>query len=119
LVRELVLGRLILVSNRLPVTVRRGRDGVPALIRSSGGMVAALGPVHEAGMVSGLGILAIAWMPMLRLPSKRIGTCESRSQAVRTARTTLATQTPRSGPCFTICRKESGSAALSSPRTKK
>jgi hypothetical protein len=45
----LMLERLILVSNRLAVTVRRGRDGVPTQIRSSGGMVAALGPVHEAG----------------------------------------------------------------------
>ena len=49
LAKGLMLGRLILVSNRLPVTVRRGQEGVPALIRSSGGMVAALGPVYEAG----------------------------------------------------------------------
>ncbi len=43
------MGRLILVSNRLPVTLRRGRDGVTEIIRSSGGLVAALGPIHEAG----------------------------------------------------------------------
>ncbi len=41
------MGRVILVSNRLPVTVRRtGRD--IALTRSAGGLVAGLGPIHDA-----------------------------------------------------------------------
>ena len=43
------MGRMILVSNRLPVTLRRGRDGAMDIVRSSGGLVAALGPIHEAG----------------------------------------------------------------------
>lgn len=43
------MGRLILVSNRLPVTLRRGRDGNQEIIRSSGGLVSALAPVHAAG----------------------------------------------------------------------
>ncbi len=43
------MGRLIMVSNRLPVSLRRGRDGAIEVIRSSGGLVAALGPIHEAG----------------------------------------------------------------------
>jgi len=41
------LGRLILVSNRLPFTARR-QAGETVLVRSSGGLVAGLGPVHEA-----------------------------------------------------------------------
>lgn len=43
------MGRLIMVSNRLPVSLRRGRDGAVEVIRSSGGLVAALGPIHESG----------------------------------------------------------------------
>lgn len=43
------MGRLILVSNRLPVTVRRRRTGGTEIVRSSGGLVAALGPIHENG----------------------------------------------------------------------
>lgn len=43
------MGRLILVSNRLPVTVRRRRSGGMEIVRSSGGLVAALGPLHERG----------------------------------------------------------------------
>ncbi|MCH8103569.1 MAG: bifunctional alpha,alpha-trehalose-phosphate synthase (UDP-forming)/trehalose-phosphatase, partial [Chloroflexi bacterium] len=31
------------------VTLRRGRDGAMDIVRSSGGLVAALGPIHEAG----------------------------------------------------------------------
>ena len=38
-----------MVSNRLPVSLRRGRDGAVEVIRSSGGLVAALGPIHESG----------------------------------------------------------------------
>ncbi len=41
------MGRLILVSNRLPFTARR-QGGETVLTRSSGGLVAGLGPVHEA-----------------------------------------------------------------------
>ena len=43
------MGRLVMVSNRLPVSLRRGRDGAVEVIRSSGGLVAALGPIHESG----------------------------------------------------------------------
>jgi len=38
---------LILVSNRLPVTLRRRRGGEQEVIRSSGGLVAGLGPLHD------------------------------------------------------------------------
>jgi trehalose 6-phosphate synthase/phosphatase len=42
------MGRLILVSNRLPITVKRSRKKT-TLVRSTGGLVAGLGPVHEEG----------------------------------------------------------------------
>ena len=41
------MGRLILVSNRLPISVRRVGNQ-KTLVPSSGGLVAGLGPVHEA-----------------------------------------------------------------------
>ena len=41
------MGRIILVSNRLPVTVRQGRRGAQELVVSSGGLVAGLNPLHE------------------------------------------------------------------------
>ena len=41
------MGRLILVSNRLPVTLRRSGDET-TLVRSVGGLVAGLGPVHDS-----------------------------------------------------------------------
>jgi trehalose 6-phosphate synthase/phosphatase len=41
-------GRLLIVSNRLPFTVRLG-EGVPALAPSSGGLATALRVVHERG----------------------------------------------------------------------
>ena len=40
------MGRLIFVSNRLPFTVRRHGEEV-TLIRSAGGLVAGLGPIHD------------------------------------------------------------------------
>ena len=43
----LAMGRIILVSNRLPVTVRQGRRGAQELSVSSGGLVAGLNPLHE------------------------------------------------------------------------
>jgi trehalose 6-phosphate synthase/phosphatase len=50
------MGRLILVSNRLPVQVRRaGRRAV--VTPSAGGLVAGLGPVHEMGDGLWLGTL--------------------------------------------------------------
>ncbi|MBI2965717.1 MAG: bifunctional alpha,alpha-trehalose-phosphate synthase (UDP-forming)/trehalose-phosphatase [Chloroflexi bacterium] len=42
------MASLVLVSNRLPVTVRRGKQGAE-LVRSSGGLVSALEPVHARG----------------------------------------------------------------------
>lgn len=39
--------RLIIVSNRLPYSVERGPDGAPRLVRSSGGLVSGLAPLHE------------------------------------------------------------------------
>ncbi len=42
------MARLLLVSNRLPVTLRRGRSGTTEVARSSGGLIAGLGPVHLA-----------------------------------------------------------------------
>lgn len=42
------MSRLILVSNRLPITVRRqGRERIVA--RSTGGLVTGLGPIHDLG----------------------------------------------------------------------
>ncbi|MEO1174942.1 MAG: trehalose-6-phosphate synthase, partial [Myxococcota bacterium] len=41
------MSRLILVSNRLPVSIRHTDHGVE-LVRSSGGLVAGLGPVHDS-----------------------------------------------------------------------
>lgn len=43
------MSRLILVSNRLPVTLRRGRSGDLEIVRSSGGLVSALEPIHRDG----------------------------------------------------------------------
>jgi len=43
------MSNLILVSNRLPVTFRRGRNGGQDVVRSSGGLVAGLGPLHDRG----------------------------------------------------------------------
>ncbi len=60
------MGRMILVSNRLPVTLRRGRDGVTDVIRSSGGLVAALGPIHEAGDGMWIGNLGDKLEPDIR-----------------------------------------------------
>ncbi len=42
------MSRLILVSNRLPVTITANASGAPEITRSSGGLVAALGPIHDA-----------------------------------------------------------------------
>ncbi|MEE8408827.1 MAG: bifunctional alpha,alpha-trehalose-phosphate synthase (UDP-forming)/trehalose-phosphatase [Myxococcota bacterium] len=42
------MGRLILVSNRLPITVKRS-GGKTTVTRSSGGLVAGLGPIHDRG----------------------------------------------------------------------
>ncbi len=41
------MSRLLLVSNRLPVTLRTEGDTV-RLVRSSGGLVAGLGPIHDS-----------------------------------------------------------------------
>ena len=45
------MGRLILVSNRLPVTIQDGQDSDSgqSVIRSSGGLVAGLDPLHVNG----------------------------------------------------------------------
>jgi len=43
---ELNKERIILVSNRLPVTVERKHDSISCL-KSSGGLVSAMGPLHE------------------------------------------------------------------------
>src|SRR5688572_30822258 len=50
-----MMGRLILVSNRLPVTVRRS-GGKEVLARATGGLVAGLGPVHDRGDSLWIGI---------------------------------------------------------------
>jgi trehalose 6-phosphate synthase/phosphatase len=47
-------GRLLIVSNRLPFTVRLG-EGVPQLVPSSGGLTTALRVVHERGGAIWLG----------------------------------------------------------------
>ncbi len=43
------MSSLVLVSHRLPVTLRRGRDGGQDVVRSSGGLVAGLAPLHDRG----------------------------------------------------------------------
>ncbi|MEX0761999.1 MAG: bifunctional alpha,alpha-trehalose-phosphate synthase (UDP-forming)/trehalose-phosphatase [Dehalococcoidia bacterium] len=43
------MSRLILISNRLPVTVKRERRGEQELSSSSGGLVAGLDPLHSKG----------------------------------------------------------------------
>ncbi|MBI4305477.1 MAG: bifunctional alpha,alpha-trehalose-phosphate synthase (UDP-forming)/trehalose-phosphatase [Chloroflexi bacterium] len=40
---------LILVSNRLPITIRQSRTGEQAFVQSDGGLVAGLRPVHKRG----------------------------------------------------------------------
>ena len=40
--------RLLLVSNRLPVTLRRSRSGKTEIVKSSGGLIAGVGPVHQS-----------------------------------------------------------------------
>jgi trehalose 6-phosphate synthase/phosphatase len=52
-------GRLLIVSNRLPFTVRVA-SGVPTLVPSSGGLVTALRGVHERGGTLWLGWSGIA-----------------------------------------------------------
>ncbi|MEE8046172.1 MAG: bifunctional alpha,alpha-trehalose-phosphate synthase (UDP-forming)/trehalose-phosphatase, partial [Dehalococcoidia bacterium] len=42
------MGRLILVSNRLPITVRNDTDG-QTVERSSGGLISGLDPLHQQG----------------------------------------------------------------------
>ena len=42
------LSRLLLVSNRLPVTLRRSRSGNTEIVKSSGGLVAGVAPVHQS-----------------------------------------------------------------------
>ncbi len=51
------MGRLLLVSNRLPVSIKRQEGGAPTLVRSSGGLIAGLGPVHDAGEGEWIGSL--------------------------------------------------------------
>jgi trehalose 6-phosphate synthase/phosphatase len=43
------VGKVILVSNRLPVTIRRVRGNGQTLAVSSGGLVSGLAPLHEKG----------------------------------------------------------------------
>lgn len=42
------MSRLLLVSNRLPVTLRRSRSGKTEIFRSSGGLIAGVAPVHQS-----------------------------------------------------------------------
>lgn len=51
------MGRLLLVSNRLPVSIKRQEGQAPKLVRSSGGLIAGLGPVHDAGEGEWIGSL--------------------------------------------------------------
>lgn len=53
------MARLILVSNRLPVSLRRSAGGQPELIQSSGGLVAGLGPVHQSRKGVWIGTLGL------------------------------------------------------------
>lgn len=51
------MSRLLLVSYRLPVSIGQNSDGTPALKRSSGGLIAGLGPVHDSGEGEWIGAL--------------------------------------------------------------
>ena len=57
------MGRLLLVSNRLPVVIHAIKGGKPTLVRSSGGLVAGLGPVHDSGDGEWIGALSCAHEP--------------------------------------------------------
>ena len=57
------MGRLLLVSNRLPVSIKRHDGGAPTLVRSSGGLIAGLGPVHDAGEGEWIGSLGGGSVP--------------------------------------------------------
>jgi trehalose 6-phosphate synthase len=50
------MARLVLVSNRLPVTVSKDSSGNPVVERSSGGLVSALGQFMMLAMACGLAI---------------------------------------------------------------
>jgi trehalose 6-phosphate synthase/phosphatase len=52
------MGRLILISNRLPVTTVRTLEKEDFLAPSAGGLVAGLGPIHESGNSLWIGSLA-------------------------------------------------------------
>ncbi|MEM6730831.1 MAG: trehalose-6-phosphate synthase, partial [Myxococcota bacterium] len=56
------MARLLLVSNRLPVTLRDQGDRVE-LVRSSGGLVAGLGPVHDSSGGQWIGTLGLPSEP--------------------------------------------------------
>lgn len=67
------MSRIILVSNRLPVSVRSQEDTVE-LVRSSGGLVAGLGPVHDSRGWQWIGTLGIGNEPAFaeQLRSQRL-----------------------------------------------
>ncbi|MBC7795121.1 MAG: bifunctional alpha,alpha-trehalose-phosphate synthase (UDP-forming)/trehalose-phosphatase [Clostridia bacterium] len=48
---------MLLVSNRLPVSIAQDANGVPTLKRSSGGLIAGLGPIHDRGQGEWIGSL--------------------------------------------------------------
>ena len=54
------MGRLFLVSNRLPVSAKVDAAGQVTLARSSGGLIAGLGPLHDRGQGEWIGSLGSA-----------------------------------------------------------
>ncbi|KAI9886578.1 MAG: Fe(2+) transporter [Watsoniomyces obsoletus] len=72
--RGLADGRLLLVSNRLPITVKRAEDGSYNFSMSSGGLVSGLSGLSKATTFQWYG-----W-PGLEVPGKEAGTVTKRLQ---------------------------------------
>jgi trehalose 6-phosphate synthase len=67
-----VPGRLLLVSNRLPITIKRSEDGSYAFNMSSGGLVTGLSGLSKTTTFQWYG-----W-PGLEVPSEEVGPLEKR-----------------------------------------
>lgn len=78
------MARLLLVSNRLPVTLRSDGDDVK-LVRSSGGLVAGLGPVHDSRNGLWIGTLGLERGPGVerQLEEQRLVVVEADAEDMR------------------------------------
>src|SRR5439155_15338105 len=75
---ELIMGRLLLVSNRLPVTVSF-ENGDLAVARSAGGLASGLGALHEDGESLWIGWPGETWA----IPAERAAELDERLAAMR------------------------------------